>query len=121
MTTDIDDLMERWRDAERNGEPSRLGGLLTDDFLGIGPVGFVLPKAQWVGRLGPDLRYHELDLDELSSRTYGGATVVVAHQHARGEARGNPLPAETRVSFVVVPDDDELRIASIQYSFMAPS
>ena len=36
------------------------------------------------------------------------------------EARGNPLPADTRVSFVVVPTaDGRPRIAGIQYSFMA--
>ena len=58
--------------------------------------------------------------DEITSRDYGDATVVVARQHASGDARGNPVPADTRVSFVVVPaDGDQRRIASIQYSFMA--
>ena len=97
--------------------------LLTEDFLGIGPVGFVLPKPAWLERFGPDLRYERLELDEITTREYGDTTVVVARQHASGEAHGNPVPADTRVSFVVVPTagGDERRIAGLQYSFMAPS
>jgi ketosteroid isomerase-like protein len=94
-------MLETWKDAERTGDAERLGELLTDDFVGIGPVGFVLPKDAWLGRLGPELRDDELDLDEVSVRTNGDTTIVVAHQHATGEARGNPVPPDTRVSFVV--------------------
>jgi hypothetical protein len=118
--TDIQDVLSRWTDAERNGDRDRLDGLLTEDFVGIGPVGFMLPKPAWLDRLGPDLRYDRLELDEITSRNYGETSVVVARQHAAGEARGNPVPADTRVSFVVVPAaEGEQRIAGIQYSFMA--
>jgi len=121
MSIDIETLLHAWHDAELHGDRDRLDGLLTADFVGIGPVGFMLPKGAWLDRLGPDLRYDRLDLDEVSSRSYGDATLVVARQHASGEARGNPLPNDTRVSFVVVRTGDQLGIAGIQYSFMAPS
>jgi len=104
--------------AEQNSDRVQLDALLTDDFVGIGPAGFMLPKAAWLDRFGPDLHYDGLDLDEISTRDYSDTSVVVAHQHASGEARGNPLPADTRVSFVVVAEDGEARIAGIQYSFM---
>ena len=119
-TPAITTMLDAWKDAERTGDADRLGELLTDDFVGIGPVGFMLPKDAWVGRLGPDLRYDHLDLDEVSVRTNGDTSIVVAHQHAAGEARGNPVPPDTRVSFVVVPDGGQPRIAGIQYSFIAP-
>jgi hypothetical protein len=122
MSNDIDTLLTAWTDAERTGDGAALDGLLTSDFVGIGPVGFMLPKDAWLARFGPDLRYDRLDLDEVSTRRYGDATVGVARQHAAGEARGNPVPPDTRVSFVVVPGDDRrARIAGIQYSFMAPA
>jgi ketosteroid isomerase-like protein len=115
-------MLDRWTDAERNGDREALDALLTDDFVGIGPVGFMLAKTAWLNRLGPNLRYERLELDEITSRSYADAAVVVARQHAAGEARGNPLPADTRVSFVVVRDGgDERRIAGIQYSFMTPA
>jgi len=118
--SDIRDVLSRWTDAERDGDRDGLDGLLTEDFVGIGPVGFMLPKPPWLDRFGPDLRYDGLELDEITSRSYGDTSVVVARQHATGEARGNPLPADTRVSFVVVPAaDGRQQIAGIQYSFMA--
>jgi ketosteroid isomerase-like protein len=121
IPTDIEDVLGRWTDAERTGDRAGLDALLTDDFVGIGPVGFMLPKPHWLGRFGPDLHYDRLELDEVTSRGYGDAALVVARQYASGEARGNPLPGDTRVSFVVVPaGDGEQRIAGIQYSFMAP-
>jgi hypothetical protein len=113
-------MLRRWTDAERDGDRDGLDGLLTADFVGIGPVGYLLPKSAWLDRLGPDLRYDHLELDEITSRDYGETSVVVARQHATGDARGNPLPADTRVSFVVVPAaDGRPQIAGIQYSFMA--
>jgi ketosteroid isomerase-like protein len=119
-TAAIDTMLDTWKEAERTGDAEQLAELLTDDFVGIGPVGFVLPKDAWLDRLGPDLRYDRLDLDEISARTNGDTTIVVAHQHAGGVARGNPVPPDTRVSFVVVPDAGQPRIAGIQYSFIAP-
>jgi ketosteroid isomerase-like protein len=119
-TATVTAMLNTWKEAERTGDAERLGALLTDDFVGIGPVGFVLPKEAWIGRFGPDLRYDDLELDDVCVRTNGDTTIVVAHQRATGEARGNPVPADTRVSFVVVPDGGRSRIAGIQYSFMAP-
>ena len=122
-TTEIHDVLRRWTVAERDGDRAGLDSLLTEDFLGIGPVGFMLPKPAWLDRFGPDLRYDRLELDEITSRDYGDASVVVARQHAAGEARGNPVPGDTRVSFVVVSADGgaKRRIAGIQYSFIAPA
>jgi ketosteroid isomerase-like protein len=122
MTDDaIATMLDAWTDAERSGDADRLGELLTDDFVGVGPVGFALPRDAWLARLGPDLRYDRLDLDEDSVRTHGDTTIVLAHQHAAGEAQGgNPVPPDTRVSFVVVPDGDRPRIAGMQYSFLVP-
>jgi hypothetical protein len=119
-TTDVRDVLRRWSDAERDGDRDGLDHLLTADFVGIGPVGYVLPRSAWLDRLGPDLRYDHLELDEITSRDYGETSVVVARQHVIGDARGNPLPVDTRVSFVVVPGaDGRQQIADIQYSFMA--
>ena len=121
MTTDIDTLLNTWAECERTGDTTTLETLLTDDFVGIGPVGFVLDRDAWLGRLGPNLHYDRLELDEVSTHPHGDAAIVVAHQHAVGTAMSNPTPPDTRVSFTVVAgDDDELRIAGIQYSFIGP-
>jgi ketosteroid isomerase-like protein len=121
VNEDLDHLVATWADAERRGDHATLERLLTDDFLGIGPVGFVLPKQIWVSRFDHGLRYDDLDVDELATREYGNAAVIVGRQHAHGEAQGNPTPDDTRVSIVAARTEPggPWKIAHIQYSFMA--
>lgn len=120
MTIDIDQLLTTWADAERSGDATTLDEILTDDFVGIGPVGFVLDKPAWLTRFDNGLRYEELQLDEVTVRRHGDAALVVAHQHAVGSHAGNPTPPETRVSFTAVTDGGAMRIAGVQYSFIGP-
>jgi ketosteroid isomerase-like protein len=115
----IEQVVQAWAAAERGGDAGRLGELLADDFVGIGPVGFVLGRDAWLSRFAQGLRYERLDLEESFIRGYDGVSLVVARQRAVGEHQGNPTPPDTRVSFTIVRDDGRLRIASIQYSFMA--
>ena len=120
MITDLDELLTAWVAAEQQGDTDSLHALLTDDFVGIGPVGFMLPKQAWLSRFEQGLHYERLELDEVSTRTYGDAAIVVAHQHATGDHHGNPTPSDARVSLTVIRTEGTgLRIAGIQYSFIA--
>jgi ketosteroid isomerase-like protein len=118
MITNIDQLLERWTGAERAGDAASLGELLVDDFVGIGPVGFVLDKGGWLGRFEHGLGYEQLALEEVLVRRHGDATIVVAHQHAVASHTGNPTPADLRLSCTVVDEGGALRIAAMQYSFI---
>jgi ketosteroid isomerase-like protein len=119
MTTDIADVLATWTTAERTGDARALDALLAEDFVGIGPVGFVLDKPTWVERFAHGLRYEQLHLDELEFHRHGGTIVVVAHQYAVGDANGTPVPTDTRVSFTVVTDaGGNSTIAGMQYSFI---
>jgi ketosteroid isomerase-like protein len=121
MTTDIDELLTGWAESERTGDATTMETMLSDDFVGIGPVGFVLDRQGWLGRFAHGLRYERLDLDEVSTHRHGDTAIVVAHQHAVGDAGGNPTPPDLRVSFTIVRDDGTgLRIAGMQYSFIGP-
>jgi ketosteroid isomerase-like protein len=120
MTTDIQEVLDTWTASERNGDAAALDDLLTDDFVGIGPVGFVLDKPMWLGRFEYGLRYDELALDEVDVHRHGDAAIVVAHQHAVGFSGETPTPPDTRVSFTLVSDGPDLRIAGMQYSFIGP-
>lgn len=121
MTTDIEELLAAWAESERTGDATTLDHLLTDDFVGIGPVGFMLDKHSWLARFDGGLQYEQLDLDEVSTRRHGDAAIVIAHQHAIGSHAGNPTPPDTRVSFTVVPAEGAgLRIAGMHYSFIGP-
>ena len=102
---DIDTLLTAWIDAERTGDATTTEKLLTDDFVGIGPVGFQLPKQAWLQRqTGGELHYDELTLDEISTRRHGGCAITTARWNARGTARGHALPEATRLTLVAVDD-----------------
>ncbi len=117
---DLETLLTTWADAERAGDAAATERLLTDDFVGIGPVGFQLPKPAWLQRLAAgDLHYDELDLDEVTTRRYGDCAVTTARWNARGTARGHPVPEATRVTLVAVNTDGDWRLASIHFSFIA--
>jgi ketosteroid isomerase-like protein len=118
MTTDRSQLLDSWADAERTGDAATLAELLSADFVGIGPVGFVLDKPAWVTRFDQGLQYERLELDDVSVRRDGDAVLVVAHQRAVGSHPGTPTPADTRVSFAVVADGEGLGIAGLEYSFI---
>ena len=99
MTVDIDNILARWTAAERAGDTRALDTLLADEFVGIGPVGFVLDKRAWVGRFEHGMHHDRLDLDEVAVRRRG----------------------DTRVSFTVVDDAaGPPTIAAMQYSFIGP-
>ncbi len=121
MSDAIELLVQRWREAERDGDVETLGQLLVDDFVGVGPVGFVLDKAAWLGRFDQGLSYADLSVDELVVRGHGDAAVVVAHQHARGSSGDVALPTDLRMTVTVIDAASGVpRIASMHYSFIGP-
>lgn len=117
---EIDTFLSEWSDAERNGDGSALESLLTDDFLGVGPLGFVLPKSIWVQRFDQfGLHYESFDLDELQTRVHGDAAAVTARQTARGTAGGQPVPEAMRATLTLVVEGGSWRLAGIHMSFIA--
>jgi ketosteroid isomerase-like protein len=119
MTDSIASFLAEWAAAERAGDTGTLDALLTDDFVGIGPLGFSLPKAQWLARHRQGLRYEAFGIDETQVRTYGDVAVVTARETQRGTAFGNPVPEALRATHVLVREGDRWRLAVIQMSFIA--
>ncbi|MDA8034907.1 MAG: nuclear transport factor 2 family protein [Actinomycetota bacterium] len=118
----IDSFLEEWASAEGAGDADRLDGLLTADFLGVGPLGFVLPKTAWLGRYQSGaLIYRSFTLEEVQTRLHGAAAVVTARQTSPGHYQGQPTPEVTRVTLVAVSDAACWQLAGAHSSFMAGS
>lgn len=116
MTTFLDE----WTDAERAGDTAVLGRVLTDDFVGVGPLGFMLPKPAWLARHeSGDLRYEAFDLDELNTRVHGDAALVTARHTAKGTYQGHAIPEAARATLSLVRDTGPWRLAGIHLSFIA--
>ena len=116
---DVDGFLSAWAGAERAGDAAALGDLLTDDFLGVGPLGFTLPKPAWVGRFEQGLAYETFDLDEIQTRLHSGSAVITLRQNHRGSHAGQPIPGAARATLAVVRDAGRLRLAGIHMSFVA--
>jgi hypothetical protein len=120
MPTSIDSFLAQWADAERDGDTDQLDLLLTGDFLGVGPLGFVLPKNAWTARFAGGLAYQSFDLEEVQARLHGEAAVVTARQLAPGTLGGRPLPFEAvRATLTAVRPAERWQMAGIHMSFIA--
>lgn len=105
MTADpIADLIERWAAAELAGDPDALERLIADDFVFVGPLGFVLDKQQWLERYrGDHLHYTHFAIEDTAPRTYGDVTVVVGIQNQQGDHEGRSVDARLRLTLIVAP------------------
>ena len=117
---DVRTVINAWLGAERDGDAEASERLLTEDFVGIGPLGFQLTKSAWLHRItGGGLHYERLDLDETTVRTFPGCAILTGRWNAEGTAGGHPVPEAARLTLVAVATDDSWQVASIHYSFVA--
>ncbi|HLI56245.1 MAG TPA: nuclear transport factor 2 family protein [Actinomycetota bacterium] len=118
MAQTIDAFLTQWCAAERSGDPAALDALLTDDFLGVGPLGFTLPKAAWLARRDQGLAYQDFALEETTVRRHGEVALVTTRQRVRGTHQGNPIPEAMRATLSVAGEGGRWRLAGIHLSFI---
>jgi hypothetical protein len=87
----VEQFAQEWAVAEQREDAAFLEGALVDDFVGIGPLGFMLTKEQWLGRYAGGLAYESFTLDEIEARLYGEAAVATCRQTQAGEFQGNDV------------------------------
>jgi Domain of unknown function (DUF4440) len=103
----IDSFLGEWARAEGAGDASRLDHLLSDDFLGVGPLGFVLPTRAWLDRDSSGaLTYRSFSLEDIQTQTHGGTVIVAARQTAPGDYDGHPTSEIHRDTLVVMSDPE---------------
>lgn len=109
------DLVKRYADAELNGDAGAYDDLVTEDFHGIGPVGFTLNKQQWVGRLS-NVKNDAFEVKDATVRVYGDAAVVVGVQDQKTTVMGRDTSGQFRITLVAVKQDGTWAIANAQLS-----
>src|SRR5947209_8030932 len=113
------EFAEQWAAAERRADTGFLSSALTPDFIGIGPLGFMLTKDEWLQRhTSGDLKYDALNLDDVTTRVYGDAAIIVGRQTQRASYKGQPVPVpgDFRASLVLVKQQGRWLLAGIQLS-----
>jgi ketosteroid isomerase-like protein len=108
-----------WAGAELRGDATFLADVLTEDFIGIGPLGFMLTKRDWLERhRSGDLTYTAFELDEVGVRVYGDTALVTCRQTQQATYRGASTPGQLRASLMWVKQGGRWRLAGLQLCAM---
>ena len=117
---EVEGFLGEWARAERQGDACQLERQLDDDFVGVGPLGFVLSKQDWLSRFGHGLTYDDFSIEDTRVRRDGDAAIVVGTQNQSGSMQGNPLPfSSVRSTLVLRRRPGGWRLASVHMSFIA--
>jgi hypothetical protein len=110
-------LADTWAAAELRGDTAFLEDRLTDDFIGIGPLGFLLSMQEWLARHRTgDLKYDAFSLDEVKVRVYSDAVILTGRQVQEAAYRGNSIPGQFRITLVFIQQQGQWLLASLQLS-----
>ena len=110
-------LADAWATAELRGDATFIERTLADDFIGIGPLGFMLTKQEWLARHeAGDLKYESFNLDEVKVRVYNDAAVLIGRQVQNATYRGNSIPGQFRITLVFVHQQGQWQLVSLQLS-----
>ena len=110
-------LANTWANAELRGDVAFLEKTLADDFTGIGPLGFMLTRQEWIERhRSGDMKYDSFDLDEVRVRAYNEAAVLTSRQVQNAAYRGNSINAQFRITLVFVQQQGQWKLANLQLS-----
>lgn len=116
--TEVRTIQDRFDQAELHDDRDALHDLIDDEFLSIGPKGFVLDKEQWINRHN-FFTYHTLDISEIDVRVFGQTVIVRDIQRNRATSSGREVQISTRVSQVWTYRDRRWRLIAIQFSPLA--
>jgi ketosteroid isomerase-like protein len=95
--------------------------MLADDFVGIGPRGFMVTREQWLARFGAGgLRYDTFVFDEVHVRVYGEAAIATGRQTQTGSFQTQDVQAQLRAMLVFVRQDGTWQLAGLQLSTIMP-
>ena len=106
-------MQTAWSEVEVAGDLGALEGALHEDFLAVGPLGFVLSTEAWLDRhRSGALQREALRLDEPAVRVFGGDAAPVQ----RVTYHGAPDAGRFRATHGLVREGGRWRIAGLQLS-----
>jgi ketosteroid isomerase-like protein len=113
----IEELEARWAQAEIAGDVSTLDAMAAEDFMLVGPFGFVLDKTQWLDRYrSGDLVTTQLDWKDTQVREMGDTALVIGIHDQKAAYRGTPSDGRFRSTHIWVRQDGQWRLAGTQLS-----
>ena len=113
---EVAQLVDTWATAEFRGDTAFLEQCLADDFVGIGPLGFLLSKQEWLARhQGGGMKYDVHSLDESRVRVYPEAAIVIGRLTQQATYQGNPMNVQMRTTLVFVRQQEQWQLAGLHF------
>ncbi|HZU68984.1 MAG TPA: nuclear transport factor 2 family protein [Ktedonobacteraceae bacterium] len=113
---EVAQLANTWASAELQGDTAFLEHLLAGDFIGVGPLGFLLTKQQWLARhQSGDMKYTAHTLDEIKVRAYNEAAIVIGRLTQQATYQGNPMNVQMRTTLVFAHQHGQWQLASLHF------
>jgi ketosteroid isomerase-like protein len=113
---EVAQLTDTWATAELQGDTAFLEKLLADDFVGVGPLGFLLSRQEWLARhQSGDMKYDVHTLDEVKVRAYNEAAIVIGRLTQEAIYRGNPVNVQMRSTLVFVRQHEHWQLAGLHF------
>jgi ketosteroid isomerase-like protein len=117
---ELEDFGKRWVEAELARDVTVLDALAHKDFILVGPLGFVLDKAQWLDRYASeDLVTSSLTWRDTQARVFGDCAVVIGIHDQQASYRGQPNNGQFRATHFLVREDGAWRLAGMHLSPMS--
>jgi ketosteroid isomerase-like protein len=114
-------LGRRWADAERQGDIVALDALLADDFVAVGPRGFVLNRQQWLDRYrSGNLKNEVFSWQDIAVRDYGEVAIAVGVQAQQASFQGHDASGRFRLTQIAVRQAQRWLIAGLHLSGPIP-
>ena len=104
--------MQRWAAAEQQNDAGLLDGLLAEDFAGVGPLGFVLTREQWLARFANGLVNRSFAIEDPQDRSHGTAAVVIGVLSQETSWQGRDNSGRFRATLVTVRPPDRWLLAN---------
>jgi ketosteroid isomerase-like protein len=116
----VEVLVRRWEAAEATGDDAATAELVTDDFLAVGPVGFVLDATAWRARHAQGLEMESLRLEVGPVREHGDTALVVGVQDQRARYREHRADGRFRFTLVLRREGADWRVGGLHLSGPLP-
>ncbi|MBZ5707618.1 MAG: nuclear transport factor 2 family protein, partial [Acidobacteriia bacterium] len=112
---EVVDLERQSKEAAIRRDVSFVERTLAEDYVGIGPLGAVVTKADTVAaRKAAQLHYDSIEISEMVVRLYGNTAVVTARAEVKGSELGEDFSGPYRFTRVWVKRNGHWQTVSYQ-------
>jgi ketosteroid isomerase-like protein len=118
MATGLEDRILAFVRAEAMEDAGAFESILAEDFRAVGPVGFVLNKAQWLNRYADGLKIQSYDIGDLEIRQHPNVAVCIGVLRQEVTYQGRPNNGTFRTTLIYLNESDEWMLLGMHISPM---